>query len=383
MADNPSPHPRANGTAGTDGDSGRGSTRVNPLAAGIVLATIGATAAVASTFFIADAHVGVLAAIILSFGCVGVAAGLVLTRRKSWADSTWPPDTQTRPWTARRTRRITLVYGGFLALTAFGGAVGLLRPDQRELDDVVRGWVLVGVLAAAGLGLVMAGSRRAPSAVRSSDRPANAPAGDDEWTPLGPPRPRRLFAWWAVPLAFSGQPFLIPMLFAAFFPLLTFRLGTWTWIVTAGALVVAVVVGISVLRRRSRPPLVARDGSRMLVGKEEIPTAEVVTAMVMASRWEPDATGRSVAVVLTTRGKARALIQLRERGHLALTEDQTRLLAMAIAQSGIELPRDKEDPRGRFSRSLYPNYLTKPEAMQFVEQPPGDGEALPVGPPPA
>ncbi len=351
---------------------------------GIALAVFGAAVAAGATLYIADPRVGVLAAIVLSFGCVGAAAGLVLARRKSWTDPSWPPDAGSKPWNARRTRRVSLLYGVFLLLISLTGTAALVGTDQPEADDAVRGSVIVGVLALVGLWLTATGARRPPEAVRSSERPtAESIDGGEEWVRLGPSDPRGLFWRWA-PLASFNQPFLVPMVLGAFlFPLTAFRFDWWTWVlVTVGLLATVVIVSV-VLHRRSRPPSISRDATRMLIGRAEVPIASVIGAMVIASRWEPDATARSLAVILTTSGKARAVIGLRDRGHLVLTEDQTTLLTAAIEQSDIRLPHDKEDPTGRFSRSLYPNYLTKNDALQMVEQPPGDGDRLQVSPPSA
>ncbi len=366
-----------------DGEKRQDRRILSPLVVGIAVALIGAAVAVASTLFIADPRLGVLAAIVLSFGCVGTAAGLVLARRKSWTDPSWPPDAQSKPWTVRRTRRVSLLYGVFLVLMSLAGTATLVGTEQPGIDDAGRGWVIVGVLALVGLLLTVTGARRAPEAVSSSDRPATTSVdGSEEWVRLGS-SPRGLFSWWA-PLGSLDQPFLIPTIVGAvFFPLTAFRFGAWAWVlVAAGLLATVAIVGV-MLHRRSQPPSISRDATRMLIGKAEVPSASVIGAMVIASPWEPDATARNLAVVFSTSGKARAVVGLRNRGHLALSEDQTALLAAAIEQSDIQLPHDKDDPKGRFSRSLYPNYLTKADAVRMVENPPGDGDRLPVGPPSA
>lgn len=356
---------------------------LSPLIAGIALAALSAAVAVASIFFIADPRVGVFAAIVLSFGCVGAAAGLVLARRKSWSDATWPPDTPARAWSVRRIRRVLLVYGVFLVAMALAvGVATAIGGEPGEPDDVGQGWVLVVLLAVAGVVSIVLGLRRTPEAVQSSERPTGSTDEGEEWVRLGPARPRGLFSWWAG-LVFTGQPFLVIGAVGALFPLLSLRLGAWTWTLAAtGVLGAALIAGI-VLRRRSRAPSLSRDATRFLVGEREFPVADIMSAMVMVSRWEPDATARSLAIVFSARDRARAVVELRDRGHLALTEDETALLMAAVERSRIDLPRDEEDPRGRFSRALYPNYLTKEEAAQMVERPPGDGDPLPVSPPTA
>lgn len=369
---------------GRDG-GGVGDRRlVTPLTAGVVVGVIGAAVAVASTFFIADPQLGVVAAIVLSFGCVAAAAGLVLIRTKNWAPASWPPDVPPAPRSVRRTRRVLLAYGVFV--TAMSAVVGIVTANvggPGDPEDVGQGWLLVGVLALVGLISISLGLRRVPAAVQSSARPTAASSGDDaEWVRLGPEHPRGPVAWWSVH-AFSGQQFLVLGVLGALFPVMTFRVGVWTWVLVATVLVAAAAVIGIVLRRRSMPPSISRDATLMRVGDARFPTDSLTTAMVIVSAWEPDATARSLAVVLTTSNGERAVVELRDRGRLALTDDQTSLLVTALERSRIDLPRDKEDPKGRFSRTLYPNHLTGTEAVRMIESPPGDGDPLPVSPPSA
>lgn len=363
-----------------DAHDNRGEGPLRPAVVGLALAMFSAAVAVASTFLIADPRIGVLAAVTLSFGCVGVAAGLLLTRRRTWGDPSWPPGTDPKPWTARRTRRIFLLYGVFLVLISVGGVVTLAGTDQNEADDPLRGWVLSAVLGVLGVTSIIRGVRRQPQPVHSSDRPETEPNVDvQEWMPLGRSRSRTLFPWWAVHV-FSGQPLLLAMMIGAFLiPVASGPLGAWIWPLGAALLAAVAITVSAVVRRRSRPPRISRDATRLLVGTKEIPTATLTTAMVVVHPWEPDATARSIAIVLTASDRSRAVVGLRERGLLVLTDEQTELLVAAIERAHIDLPRDKDDPRGRFSRTLYPNHLTKSEALHLVQEPPGDGEALPVG----
>ncbi|CAD5139153.1 conserved membrane protein of unknown function [Microbacterium sp. Nx66] len=358
----------------------KGEGLLTPIVVGVALAMFSAAVAVASTFLIADPRIGVLAAMTLSFGCVGAAAGLLLTRRRTWGDPSWPPGTEPKPWTARRSRRVVLLYGVFLLLISVGGVVTLAGTDQNETDDPLRGWVLSTVFGVVGMTLIIRGVRRQPQPVHSSDRPESEPNVDvQEWMPLGPSRSRALFPWWALHV-FSGQPLLLAMMIGAFLiPVAAGPLGAWTWPLGAVLLAVVAIIVSAVVRRRSRPPRISRDATRLLVGTKEIPTATITTAMVIAHPWEPDATARSIAVVLTASDDSRAVVGLRERGLLVLTDEQTEVLIAAIERTHIDLPRDKDDPRGRFSRMLYPNHLTKSDALHLVQEPPGDGEALPVG----
>ena len=101
--------------------------------------------------------------------------------------------------------------------------------------------------------------------------------------------------------------------------------------------------------------------------------------MLTATPWGPDATERDLLLTLGAPGRFRATVQLRRRGRLALTQAQTALLTELVAQSSIELPHDEHDPTGRFSKSLYPNHLTRAESQAVVADPPGDGERLPIG----
>lgn len=158
----------------------------------------------------------------------------------------------------------------------------------------------------------------------------------------------------------------------------TFELPLWVSVAVVAATVVALAIGGIVLVRRSSPPEVSRDGARLRVRSSEVAATEIVTAMIVFTPWEPDATERNLGVVLGTANALRAFVALRRRGRLALTEEETRLLLELVAHSEIELPHDKDDPRGRFSRALYPNFLTRTEALDLISRPPGDGERLPA-----
>lgn len=179
---------------------------------------------------------------------------------------------------------------------------------------------------------------------------------------------------------FGSTPAELPILL---FPLLLILLDldSALLLVVGAAVVVATPVMLLHLVRRGESPWVSRDGSWLRKGKRSIAANEITAASVLVAPWVPDATERSLTLVVEGPNGFRAAIGLRRRGRLVLTARGSTALATLISGSGIDLPRDKEDPRGRFSRVLYPTHLTRSDTWAIVLHPPADGEPLPIAQP--
>lgn len=313
------------------------------------------------------------AAVLLAVASVGVAAGLLVLRRASWADDAWPA-AGGQP-SARQQRRTLLILGAFLLVTGAAALVGLLLPGSGDSPLVTRTWWLVGGCVVLGIALVALGMAPTQARVASSERPVDdAAAADGAWVRLGPADRAARRSDLLEPL--RGLQFHGPLLAVSLLPQLV-NLGPWAAVIVALA-VVALAVTAVVAWRRDRPPWIARDGSVLRQGSVDVPAAGIDAASLSVVPWLDDATERSLRIVLTARGKRRGSVALRRRGRLALTEGQTAALAALIERSSIELPRDRSDPEGRFSRSSHPRHLTKEDALAVVREPPGDGEALPI-----
>lgn len=346
-----------------------------PRVVGSVLVLVSMVVGALAAGSIATPRWSVAASVLLALASVGVAAGLLVLRRASWADDAWPA---ARPQaSARQLRRMLLVSGAFLLVAGAAALVGLLLPGAGESALVTRTWWLVGGCGVAGVTLVAAGVAPVPTAVASSERPSDeAAAVDGSWLRLGP-----------LDRAGSVRELLRPLLIPPyiFFPLWLLSplavLGESSpWV--AGAVlaiaIAALAVTLAVAGRRQRPPWIARDGTALRHGAVDVPAAEIDAARLSIVPWQAGATERSLRILLTAGGKHRASVALRTRGRLVLTEGQTAALAELISRSSIALPRDRSDPKGRFSRSSYPLHLTQADALAVVRDPPGDGEPLPI-----
>ncbi|MFE1664540.1 hypothetical protein [Microbacterium sp. P02] len=342
----------------------------------VVSAAIGVFAVI----FLSHQLWGVLAAIGLAFSSVGFLAGLLMVQRKSWADKTWPPGGRTRTWSDRRARRMMLFYGGFILLVSVAGSVSLFWADPEEAGETTRTWVLLGTFGVLGIVFMVLGARPVRASVVSETRPDDAPSVDEDgWVRLGPDGSAAGAGWGS----FSYFPlFQVPMLLFVLLPTLT-RLPVWAAPAAVGILIAVIVVVVVVLRRRARSPWVSTDGTTIRHGTKEVPASQITAAHLFWAPWTPDASERSLTITFTGPNGFRSTVGLRKRGHLVLNHTETAHLLDLVRQSVIELPRDGNDPTGRFSKALYPTHLTKPEALAVIEDPPGDGEKLPVAAPPA
>lgn len=354
--------------------AGRGSPAPRVVGTALVLVSIAAGALAAAS--IADPVRSLGAAVLLALASVGVAAGLLVLRRASWADDAWPA-AGGQP-SARQQRRGLLIVGAFLLVAAVAGLVGLLLlPGSGESALATRTWWLVGGCGALGAALVALGLVPTPAPVSSTERPLEDPAAvAGAWLRLGP-ADRAVLGSDLLDSLRSLHQGSVPLLAVSFLPQLV-HLGPWAAAALVALVLTAATVTAAVAWRRGRPPWIARDGTALRHGSGDVAAAEIDAASLEVVPWAADATERSLWIVLTSRGKRRASVALRRRGRLVLTEGQTEALAALIERSSIALPRDRSDPEGRFSRSSYPRHLTKQDALAVVREPPGDGEALPI-----
>jgi hypothetical protein len=346
---------------------------VSPRAAGIAVTVVGAAIAITAAVFLANPTWGIVAAIALAIGTVLAGYGVLLIPRKSWADKTWPPSPAASRWDAARMRRQTLTFGILLVAVSAAGAFGILTVDEPADDETLRLWLLTALFAIAGVAMIVTSRRPVPMVDDPSD--ASAPETDDadaEWIPLGARGSAVRIEYGTL---YPGQG--LPILITLAFPIL---LRVDSWIATAGtvAVVIALPISILALQRRSRSPLVARDGAALRTGRTTVAATDITAAHLFATPWVPDATARSLTLTLEGRDGFRARVGLRLRGRRTLSAAATTRLIALVAASRIDLPRDKEDPSGRFSRVLYPAHLTKTQALEVIERPPGDGEPLPI-----
>lgn len=346
---------------------------VGPRVAGAALMAVSTAAGVFYIIFVSSPQWGVPAAIVLAFSSVGFLVGLLTAQRKNWADRTWPPGGRARSWSPQRARRMMLLSGAFVLVVSVTGACALVITGSGADSESARSWVLIGAFALLGVTFVVSGARPVPDAVDSSARPDDLQTVDDGWLRVDAGGSLASQGW-ATATIF---PFQAPMLMIAFLPILL-RAPLWLMATVVAGVAVIVMIAFVIARRPKRSPFVARDGSAIRRGATESPAPAITAANLFWAPWTPNATERSLTITFAGAEGFRATVALRTRGHLALSRTATTALVELVMRSSIELPRDREDPRGRFSRVLYPTHLTKSEALAVIEHPPGDGEALPV-----
>ena len=172
-----------------------------------------------------------------------------------------------------------------------------------------------------------------------------------------------------VPIVFvGGVPLLIETLFG--------EISVW------GALLaivsyLAVWFGVIVLAALWRSKVwVNFDSGQLRVGHKITELSDIDSAVlaVSSSRQVP-----SLSLQLRTGSHVRAVIPLRHRSDVLVTDDgQRRLLAELMNRTRIELPEDQHDPQKKFVRYNFPGHLDRDTAIDLVLHPPEAYEPLPI-----
>lgn len=347
---------------------------MTPRKAAIVVALAAMPVLVASVVFLPTGGVAsLLAAVGLALGLAGIGLALLWTTRSSWAPEPAPAvRTPDRAAAQRRTRRGLQVQGWIGVVGGLGLLALVLGIDDDERSAVRFGALAVGLLILGAVSIVVA--RATGRATREQDA-----ASDDEPLPSG---------WILVSRRDRGSllVFALPGLFAVlwgawqFLPLflLSVREGPTLLAATLGLAAVAVVVAAAVWAVRFIPDVcVDAHAARVRVGARTSSASDLTAARVSATAMTTGGT-RSLFLILEGPGKLRVPLLLRRRGELAMTPAQRRAAVALVEAAAIELPRAKEDPRGKFSRTLYPTHLDAAQARELVARPPRSDEDLPV-----
>ncbi len=348
----------------------------SPRVVGIVLMVASVAGAVAAGGFMPTPLWSIPSALALTLCTIGMGLGVLWTLRPSWSEKWWerrgsdvPPGLR-----ARRAFRIA----GIVLLAPLPIAVAALAwvvsEGTVEWSRVLYLGLLASIYGASGVMFIRLsrGSRKISDAAASA-RPENHPPRGRGWHPLGGPVGTTIFG---VVLA----PYVLLTLAGAGQFYLTFDDAAGGAVAAIAVIAVAAVVAFLLYRRFNRQAEVDVHAGLIRLGSTTIPWEEVVRAELMAQPWWTGSP-RTLILVLGDAAKARGRIVLRRREALELSSDETDVLRRIVEASRIELPRDKDDPRGRFSRQLYPNALTKEQAAALVADPPTMDEDLPVGAP--
>jgi hypothetical protein len=347
---------------------------VTPRIAGVLLLVAAVAAGVGAGWLLSVPPWGVPAAFLLAAATIGALVGVLWLQRRSWEDKTWPPAPRERD-AAESTRRSFRVLGIVLAVAAPGLAalgVVLLREDGRGWSGV-RILVFALVYAVAAVAFLRAGRRR-PAPVDETRAPgdvvAEVPADAEGWRPVG--RVGNTVVLYSAPVAILSF-----MLTVQLFQL-TRELPGVALLIGLGVAAGAVLVVVLVVRRRAgRVIAVHLERRRVRVGRREAGWDEIAEADLRTSDGWPGQ-ARSLALLLKAEGGPVVPVALRRNGRLALSPGETALVARVVEGSRIEIPRAKEDPRGRFSRTLFPTHVTKDEALTLIADPPGSADPLPT-----
>ncbi|SDO77411.1 hypothetical protein SAMN04487848_2042 [Microbacterium sp. ru370.1] len=347
---------------------------MTPKRAAIVVALAAIPVLVTSVVFLpAGGVVSLLAAVGLALSLAGIGLALLWATRSSWAPEPAPAArTFDRAAAQRRTRRGLQVEGWIGVIGGLGLLALVLGLDDDERSAVRFGALAVGLLILGAVSIVVA---RATGRAKGEQDAVS----DDEPVPSG---------WILVSRRDRGSllVFALPGLFAVLwgawqfvpFFLLSLREGPTLLAATLGLAGVAVVGAGAVWAVRLIPDVwVDAHAARVRVGAHTASAGALTAARVSATAMMTGGS-RSLFLILEGPGKLRVPLLLRRRGELAMTPAQRRAAVALVEAAAIELPRAKEDPRGKFSRTLYPTHLDAAQAREIVARPPRSDQDLPV-----
>ncbi|WP_040164434.1 hypothetical protein [Microbacterium gorillae] len=355
--------------------SGPGSG-LTPRVAGIGLMVLSVVGGIAAGVVMPDPRWSLIAAIVLTGATIGMAIGLLWSRRRSWAEDFWPPRIPTRTKGERMMRNMR-VLAYLLVLVApvlLGLAAWSLREARGEWSTSVLIVLVAVAYAGGGIGMLR-DVRRAQQGMTPRPEDSRHPedtraTAADGWRPLGP-RAARSDAAAAMPLWTVLA--LLAVQLPTFLPKTGGPLPAPLFL---GLLVFAAVIFI-VLRLRAPQVEVHVERRRVRVRGREVGWDQVTTALLRsAPPWE--GVPRTLVLVLGDDDRLRAPVVLRDHEALSLSEAETRILTDVIDASAIAIPRAKEDPRGKFSAQLFPTNLEKDTARAMVLHPPTMHDPVPT-----
>ncbi len=138
-------------------------------------------------------------------------------------------------------------------------------------------------------------------------------------------------------------------------------------------ILLALVVTL-VLASRWRPAEVRLEEKVVQQGGRTARFEEFDRARLIADHVDPAKRKNILLILQADRLKVSAIIAS-SKGP-ATDERGRRALAQVVEASAIEMPRDKYDPKGKFSSVLFPEYATREGALELLAHPPRIGDDL-------
>lgn len=347
---------------------------------GAVLIVIGVGGGIGPGWLIARAPWSLLAAALLTLSTIAMTVGVLWTMRPNWDDKRWPPTGRDLPPDVRLRRAFRIL--GIILLTPTPIIVALLSWMIVEGSAMWNEMLLLALPAAgyAAMGVWVLRRSRFDAAYAASSGTA-----DRRPTRIGPQRSDD--AWQVVCGPLKGTfpstvtvPIVVMAVIASFQLLRIADEFPWGGVVWAAVVAIGLICWLLFVRRQRRPLEVLPAQEQIRFRGRTLRWSEVTRAELSA---DPPWKGAPRTLILSIGGDSphRGRVVLRRKGCLELSDDETKLLARIIDASAIDLPHDKDDPRGRFSRQLYPNNLTRAEAAAVVADPPGADVGLPISAP--
>lgn len=348
---------------------------MTPRRAAIILAIVAVALIATSVFFLPTGGlVSLLAAGGMAAGLAATGQAVVWATRSSWEPDTAPtPSTPDRAHNQRRARRVLRILGWVAIGLGVIPAALLFSVDSFAPSAVLRLAVLSATAVALGVVTLVAvrvAGRSRPEEDAEVEDDAPAVSG---WIRVSQ-RDRATVLIFALPGLFGA-------LWAAWqvlpaFLLLRNEVSFAVPIIVLGAAAV-IVVPATWVWRRTPDVWVDVDAELVRAGSRTVAWSAVTAARVVATGGLTGGT-RSVFLTLEGPDKLRLPLLLRRQGGLAMTPSQRRAAVALIEGADISLPRAKEDPHGKFSRTLFPTHVDAAQARDLVARPPRSDEDLPV-----
>lgn len=348
---------------------------------GVVLTLVSVSLLIAGVVLLpGGGAVSLLGALAIAAAFAGVGHGVLRLFRSGGAAERAATSTLDDDEARHRDRRSLRVQS--VVFVVFGAVIVAMSvwAGGSRGEDGIRFVIFGGALVVAGVGgLVVAaraGNLRAESDAEP-EAPAHAAAGED----------RHIDGWrlvtrrdllTVVTIAAPGVGLTVLLIWqATSLVLSTTRMTSGRALVVTVVVIALLVVAVIVVVRRMPNVWVDVGAQRVRCGSRVASWTDVTAARLSAASFFAGGT-RSLVLTLEGRDKLRVPLLLRRRGRLAMTPEQRSAVLALIEGAHITLPRAPEDPKGRFSRMLYPAHLDGAQAREMVARPPRSDEQLPV-----